>query len=467
MFIELPNQDHLRPSKRKIIAKCGMCDNERELRRDYYNNLVKNSSNKCVSCAMKEACAKGTVGTKESRSKASKNKWKKQEFRDKITQSSMNANCTDEYKLSQSKRTTELWENEDYAQRVSDGVKNVMDDDMKSRISKSVSDKFQSDPKYRLNLSNHLKEKWNDSEYRSTMAEILARQPKISSLQMLLYQYLRDLDINHYEESELTRIGYYVFDCLVPKQGGMYKNLLIECQGDYWHSPDMENGADKRKFTYIDRYFPEYEIMYLWEHEFSTKDRIINRLKSKFGVSMIVNDFDFNEIEIKIVSYVECSKFLDAYHYVGKGRGGMAIGAFFGDVLIGCIVYSMPLRQNQNFGKPFRELSRLCIHPSYQKKNFASWFIARSYKFLDVKLIISFCDTTAGHDGAVYKASNFKLSHETKPDYWYVDVDGFVMHKKTLYNKAVNLRMTESEYAVKYKFSKRYGGKKLCFIREI
>lgn len=461
---ELPDQEHLRPSKRKIEAECDFCREVRILRRDYYNSLIKLGSNKCGSCAIKEACARGTVGTAESRSKASKKKWENRSFRDKITESSIRANTTDEYRELQSNRTKELWKNEEYALRVSDGVRAIMDDHMKSKISESLIKKFKDDPNYSANLAALLREKWQNDDYRRQMAFHLANQPRVSSLQVKLYSYLDDLGVEYCSEGEQTTIGYYVFDCLIPKGDG---GLLIECQGDYWHKPEMENGSDKRKFTYIDRYFPEYEIMYIWEHEFSTKDRVINRLKSKLNIGLDVVDFDFNDVEVKKISYSECSTFLDAYHYVGKGRGGIAVGAFLDDNLIACVVYSSKLRQNQHYERDFRELSRLCIHPSYQKKNFASWFISRTYKFLDVDLIISFCDTTAGHSGTVYKASNFTLSHETKPDYWYVDSDGFVMHKRTLYGKAVNLKMTESEYAEKFHFRKRYGGKKLCFIKEI
>jgi hypothetical protein len=72
-----------------------------------------------------------------------------------------------------------------------------------------------------------------------------------------------------------------------------------------------------------------------------------------------------------------------------------------------------------------------------------------------------------GHVGSLYKASNFKYSHEVRPDYWYVDEDNRVMNKKTLYDRAKKYKMTESEYAEKYNFRKKYGGKKLCFIKEI
>jgi len=448
-MIELPNQEHLKPSKRKILVECSKCGNNRELRRDYYNSILKNGSNICLSCATKDGCERGTIGSFESRSKASKNKWDNIEFRERVSEKVREHNRTEEFKLSQSLKTKELWSDEEYAKKVSNNVKESMDDNIKKQI------------------SNSLINKWKNEEVREKYATARSQQQRISNLQIKLYSYLNDLNVEFDREGHSTTIGYYIFDCLVPKQGKMKKNLLIECQGDYWHRPDINGGADKRKFIYVDRYFPEYEIMYLWEHEFSTKDRIINRLKSKFGINIETAKFDFCDIQIRKIEYSECSKFLDAYHYIGKGRGGVAIGAFIDDTLIGCIVYSSKIRQNQDFGVDFRELSRLCIHPCYQKKNFASWFIARTYEFLDVKLIISFCDTTAGHNGTVYKASNFKLHHEVKPDYWYVDNDGYVMHKKTLYSKAVKMRMTELEYAEKYNFNKKYGGKKLCFIREI
>lgn len=467
VMIELPNQEHLKPSKRKVLVECSKCGNSRELRRDYYNSLIKNGSNTCLSCAVKEGCERGTIGSFDSRQKASQNKWKDSKFREKVSEKVREHNQTEEFRSSQSLKSKELWSDEVYAKKISDGVKESMTPEIRSTIGESIKKRYSEDSNYRDSLSRRMTQRWTNEEYRRSMAESRLNQPQISSLQIKLYKYLDDLGIQYHKEGRETLIGHYMFDCLVPKQDKMHKNLLIECQGDYWHLDNINNGGDKRKFTYIDRYFPEHEIMYLWEHEFSTKDRIINRLKSKIGIDSNIIDFDFKSIELKNCQYKELSSFLDAYHYIGKGRGGISVGAYLNDILIGAIVYSPKLRDNHDFGQPFRELSRLCIHPNYQKKNFASWLISKSYKFLDVNLIISYCDTTAGHDGAVYKASNFKLHHEVKPDYWYVDVDGYVMHKKTLYLKARSMKMTELQYAETYNFSKIYGGKKLCFIREI
>jgi hypothetical protein len=85
----------------------------------------------------------------------------------------------------------------------------------------------------------------------------------------------------------------------------------------------------------------------------------------------------------------------------------------------------------------------------------------------DVPRIIAYADTTVGHTGAVYKASNFKFSHDVKPDYWYVDKDGYVMHKRTLYGRASKMSMTEKDFALKFNYFKKYGGPKKCYVYDV
>jgi very-short-patch-repair endonuclease len=288
---------------------------------------------------------------------------------------------------------------------------------------------------------------------------------QISSIQAMLYTFLDELGIEYIKESEQTRIGHYVFDCLVINGD---KRILVECQGDYWHSLSKAEQNDRSKFTYINRYFPEYEIMYIWEHEFYCKDRVLDRLKLKLGLDIETKAFSFSDLTIREINSTETKTFLDLYHYLGKDRGGKAFGVFDGDLLVAAIVFSPPLRQNTAgqfnlIDGEVRELSRLCIHPSYHKKNFASWFIKRALKQIDCKLVVAYADTTVGHDGGIYKASNFKLHHTVPADYWYVDISGYVMHKRTLYGRAMKQKMTEAEFAEAKGYMKKYGGEKLCF----
>ena len=122
--------------------------------------------------------------------------------------------------------------------------------------------------------------------------------------------------------------------------------------------------------------------------------------------------------------------------------------------------------------KEILELSRLAINPKYQIKNLASNIIAKSIKYIinsnkNIKCLVSFTDTTFNHIGTVYKASNWKFDGEVNPDYWYIDIDGYVCHKKTLWDKAKKMSMTENEYQTKYNYKKVYGKKKFRFIYKL
>jgi GNAT superfamily N-acetyltransferase len=307
--------------------------------------------------------------------------------------------------------------------------------------------------------------KWNEPEYRQKHAEYLSSNPKVSSIQLLLYNTLDDLDIEYCREGPATLIGHYSFDCLVKSTPC---DILIEVQGEYWHSLKNAKKNDSSKFTYINKYFPQYEIMYIWENEFSDLHKLINRLRNKLHRSVEITDFEFNELKVSEVSRHDCKSLLDAYHYLGGNRGGLAYGAWYRDELIAVVLYSNPIRQQTEkfigLGN-LKELSRLCIDPKFQKKNLGSWFVSRTLQSIQADAVIAYADTTRGHVGTVYKACNFDLHHEIPPDYWYIDDLGIVIHKKTLYNRARLNNVKEAIYAQKHGYKKVFGGKKLAFVK--
>jgi GNAT superfamily N-acetyltransferase len=197
----------------------------------------------------------------------------------------------------------------------------------------------------------------------------------------------------------------------------------------------------------------------------------VELLKYWLGITVLeLIDFNFDDVQIKDCPPPDYRGLLSKYHYLpNAGRGGKAFGAYLNEELIAVCIFSPPIRQNVNLkGHTFqevKELSRLCIHPRYQKHNFASWLISRCLKMLvGVKMVISYCDETFNHNGAVYKASNFVLDGEVQPDYWYVSNDGWIMHKKTLWEHAQKASISEREYAESQGFRKVWGQKKLRFI---
>ena len=74
------------------------------------------------------------------------------------------------------------------------------------------------------------------------------------------------------------------------------------------------------------------------------------------------------------------------------------------------------------------ELNRLWADDKHPR-NFESWFLARALKLLPAFIVVSFADTAQGHDGCVYRASNFRYAGWTDmdrktPRFDYVTLDG-------------------------------------------
>jgi hypothetical protein len=81
-----------------------------------------------------------------------------------------------------------------------------------------------------------------------------------------------------------------------------------------------------------------------------------------------------------------------------------------------------------------------------------------------IKKIITFADTTYGHEGTIYKAANWTLIGQVKPDYWYVDEHGNRFHKKTIWDHASKMSQNEEEYANLYGLNKIVGGMKHRYV---
>ena len=360
----------------------------------------------------------------------------------------------------QSEITTKLWEDEEYRKKVLRSL----------RITTSSKE-------FRETASRISTARWSDPEYQKTMALIRSQQPRVSSIQTILYSMLDDLSVKYFREHEdksadlECTIGPWTFDCVVPRINR--PTLLIECNGDYWHSISKAIIRDAAKASYIANNFGgKYELKCIWEHEFACQDKVKELLKYWLGIKDAnIIEYSLTDLILKKCFAQDYRPLLSKYHYLpNAGRGGMAYGAYLGDELVAVCVFSPPIRQNiKTYGHSLNEvceLSRLCVNPKFRMKNLLSWFVPRCIRLLpdNLKIVVSYSDTTYNHDGAVYKACNFRLDGEIPPDYWYISDDGWVMHKRTLYGKASKFGMTETDFAQKLGYHRSYGSKKLRFV---
>jgi len=320
---------------------------------------------------------------------------------------------------------------------------------------------------------------WNkgirlSEEHKINMAKGRQRMSgRLSRLQALFYKILDENNINYLKEDHSgCRFGHWVFDCRIVHAG---HDFLVEVQGDYIHSLPKNKSKDNAKFTYMQRYFPQIPIKYVWEHEFGAQNRVKQQIRKWLRLDQIEQkSFEFKDVVIREIDSDSATSFLATFHYLGKLAGRFKYGAFLGNKLVAVAVLSAPTRTEiaTRMGmtpKECLELRRFVIHDAYHKKNFGSFLLARIEKLLpkDIKMLVSFADPGMGHDGTLYKASNWLFDGESQSSYFYVDESGYVMLKKTLYNSARKMHMTEGDFAKTYGYSKVLTPSKLRYIRNL
>lgn len=294
---------------------------------------------------------------------------------------------------------------------------------------------------------------------------------RLSALQASFYRILDECEIEYCKDNDpRCRFGHWTFDCRIIHAG---QDFLVEVQGGYIHSLPKNLSKDKAKATYMERYFPEVPIKYIWEHEFGAINRVKQIVSKWVGLcAPIQQDFQFNDVNIRPIDESTSSAFLTTFHYLGKLSGKIKLGAYLDGVLVAVSIWSAPTRiesaiRLDSSTTNCLELRRFVIHDEYHKRNFASWLLSKMEKTIpkSISVLVSFADSGVGHNGTIYKAANWISDGFTEPSFFYVDNDGYVMLKKTLYNSAKKMHMNEAEFAETFSYKKVQTPPKLRFIK--
>lgn len=123
---------------------------------------------------------------------------------------------------------------------------------------------------------------------------------------------------------------------------------------------------------------------------------------------------DFSQYSIGLVKRDEAEPLIRA-HYLHRWPGVTVciLGMWNHLQLVGIIVFALPPRESMKRYKVSLawELARLFIFDS-EPFNSETWFIAKSIRWVKknrpkVEILISYADPSAGHQGIIYKASNW------------------------------------------------------------
>lgn len=146
---------------------------------------------------------------------------------------------------------------------------------------------------------------------------------------------------------------------------------------------------------------------------------------------------------VKLIPASLAKEYIRKNHYSHGCHNGPSpcYGMFEEESLIGVLMFATPCSENVRssvFGPEHKdkvtELHRLHIM-DITPRNAESWFIARCLKLIkedkpSIKAVISFSDTTVGHEGTIYKATNAYRIGATGSAVFYVDADGRLRHPR-------------------------------------
>lgn len=454
--------------------------------------LKKRGSYRCSKCIA------NSVEGKAARSLQAKSLWSNPDTAEKIIQKSRNNARSEAGREQRSKQSKAAWNNKEYASFQKKRIIHLFQSEIHRKL---VSDRNKKD--YELDPEKYIKEKasvlWSqkakeahkkalakpeyreihrklaierfkDPEYKARISagiENFPRGGKLSTPEKQVQDILEALSIKYIYNKAL---GPYNFDFYIES-----KNLYIEVQGEYWHTLPNNERRDKSKYSYLKLAHPDAKIVYIWDYDFNSGNAEF-KLKEVLGISKheFIN-FDLKSCTLGSPDSKESKAFLNTWHYAQYGKvGKYLLGAFLEGKLIALVKIGPVSRKEVATSegltaKECYELDRFCIHPLYQKKNFGSFLISKAVNqffvmFPEARALVSFADSTFGHDGTIYKASNWTETRKVKPDYIYLSPDGWVLHKKTVYNQAASVHMTEAAYIEKHKYVKVFGKEKTKFM---
>lgn len=245
-------------------------------------------------------------------------------------------------------------------------------------------------------------------------------------------------------------------------------NLAIEFNGLYFHSDKFQNyNYHLNKTTQCQE--KGIKLIHIFEDEWKNKESIVkSRLLNL--IAKTENRFFARNCEVKTVSSSEAMKFLEDNHIQGKLGSKVKIGLYYNTELISLMTFG-ELRKSLGASKKEGswELLRFCNKLNTTVVGGASKLLKHFESTYAWEDIISYADLRWS-EGNLYKTLNFKLEHQSKPNYFYIKgrlrENRFKYRKNILIEEGFDKNLSEKEIMKERGFHRIYDCGTLKFKKE-
>lgn len=188
----------------------------------------------------------------------------------------------DETRRKISESVKKRWQDKKYKDKVSKAHSHPLPNSWKQNISKGMSGvKKSEETRKKMSIAQKenqkkiankriksWKKQWNsltkEQQFERLRPWIEAgHNASISSIELKVKEQLDCLGIRYIQQKHIhdkkNQKHYYV-DFYIP-----YLNLVIECNGEYWHSEEWKNDRDKNLKKFVEK--TGHKIIFIWEYE--------------------------------------------------------------------------------------------------------------------------------------------------------------------------------------------------------
>lgn len=238
-------------------------------------------------------------------------------------------------------------------------------------------------------------------------------------------------------------------------------NLAIEYNGLIWHS---EKFSEDYKIKHLRKLNICNEkgirLIQIFEDEWIYKKEIVvSRIKSILG--KYDNVIYARKCEIKNVDYDVAAKFLNENHLQGFCHSKIQYGLYYNNELISVMTFGhtrQMKKYNEYYNKTF-ELLRFAVKQNTIVIGGASKLLNHFIKNNDFNEIVSYADKRWSQ-GNLYFNLGFEHTHDSKPNYFYVDgkirKNRFNYRKSNLVKKGYDKTKSEHEIMKELGFYRIY-----------
>jgi len=211
-----------------------------------------------------------------------------------------------------------------------------------------------------------------------------------------------------------------------------HKKIAIELNGNYWHA---ELAGNKDRNYHLEKTQlcekQNIQLIHIFEDEWGFKQQIVkNRLKNILGISKYkiqARKCIIKEIDVKLKN-----KFLNKYHIQGEDKSKIKLGCFYKDRLVAVMTFGK--RKITGADNMEWELIRYCTIANFNCIGTAGKLLKHFERNYNPKQITTYADKRWSQGNMYYKLE-FKLSHISKPNYWYMNKNYLKRHHRVAFQK--------------------------------